>query len=548
MKRVPKPVCPNRGRCLNRLDPELKTLGTKYIRFGRYATRVRAPLVLLILTLLFYLAFLTKTYYWDGVLFSLQIEGVHRGEVPAAALFHPNHLLYSALGYLLYSAAVSCGLTMRAITVLQVFNVLTSAAASYLVYVLSKRLTGSGRIASFSWLLFACGATWWKFSTDADSYILSVLLLLLATLFLFEDSPRLVAVAVCHTLAMLFHELAIFTYVPVIAAIALDRRRSRAARFSVAIAYVAGTGLCVTAVYLLCYAQAAKHGAPPSLLRWITSYAADSGFTHSLQQIVGSYLLTFLRLFVGGKLVFLRDYFSVAICLSLCVCLAAMIWAGHLFRHPDTDAGVRPNRRAIILLWTWLLSYAMFLGSWDPGSAFHKLFVWPPIVLLIAVYVADTPMLRVRRKAFVALAVAVAAWNFGVFIYPHSHASADPVLTLAQRIDRELPKHATVYYRVLDPDDWYLEYFAPGRFWSPVHVQRGLAYMGFTNSPPGPVCFETTALELFGNDPAALAAIDPERRWDLVNSKHNIRLDCLKQPVRELPRRPDYEHRERFPR
>ncbi len=499
------------------------------------------------MTLVFYLAFLTRTYYWDGVLFSLDIESVHRGAVPVATLFHPNHLFYSALGYVLYSAAMSCGLTMRAITVLQVFNALISAAAGYVMYGLAKRLSSSGSIALFSWLLFACGATWWKFSTDADSYILSILLLLLAAMFLFEDPPRLVAAAVCHTLAMLFHELAIFMYLPVIAAIALDRRRSKKARCWIAIAYVAGTSFCVSAAYLFCYAQADRR-AYPSLVKWITSYASDSGFTYSVRQIVGSYFTTYVRLFVGGKLGFLRDYFSVAVCLSLCVCLGAAVWAFYLLRRPDRDTGVQPNRRAAILLWVWLLAYAIFLACWDPGSAFHKLFVWPPIVLLIGIYIADNATLRERRKAFVALAVAVAAWNFGMFIYPHSHASADPVLALAQRVDKELPKHATIYYQVLDPDDWYLEYFAPGRFWSPVHVQGGLGYMGVTNNPAGPVCFETTALDLFASDPAMHDAIDPERRWDLVNSKHHIRLECLKRTLWELPRRPGYERRERFPR
>src|SRR6266516_1004940 len=120
------------------------------------------PLAIFIL----YAAFLTRTYYWDGVLFSLQIEGVHRGELSHAILFHPNHLLYSALGYVLYSAALACGSNARAIT-------------AFLVFVLSKRITNSSMTALFCWLLFAFGATWWKFSTDADSYILSVLFLIL---------------------------------------------------------------------------------------------------------------------------------------------------------------------------------------------------------------------------------------------------------------------------------------------------------------------------------------------------------------------------------
>src|SRR6266516_597846 len=178
------------------------------------------PLAIFIL----YAAFLTRTYYWDGVLFSLQIEGVHRGELSHAILFHPNHLLYSALGYVLYSAALACGSNARAITVLQIFNVAVSVAAGFLVFVLSKRITNSSMTALFCWLLFAFGATWWKFSTDADSYILSVLFLILTIIFVLESSARVIPAALCHTAAMLFHELAVFMYFPVIAAIALDAR------------------------------------------------------------------------------------------------------------------------------------------------------------------------------------------------------------------------------------------------------------------------------------------------------------------------------------
>ena len=106
-----------------------------------------------------------------------------------AILFHPNHLLYSALGYWLYSAALACGFSMRALSVLQIFNTVVSAAAGFVVFVLAKRITSSSSIALFCWLLFAFGATWWKFSTDADSYILSVFFLILTILFVLEIRP-----------------------------------------------------------------------------------------------------------------------------------------------------------------------------------------------------------------------------------------------------------------------------------------------------------------------------------------------------------------------
>ncbi|MBV8895983.1 MAG: hypothetical protein JO051_05715 [Acidobacteriaceae bacterium] len=460
---------------------------------------VRAACILAV-----YLAFLTKTYYWDGVLFSLNIESAAHGQLPVVDLFHPNHLIYTAFGYGIYSAMVRIAPGVRAITVLQVSNVLLSVLAGYALFLLARRITNSDRVAFFSWLLFAAGATWWKFSTDADSYIVSVLLLLLATLSLLNERPRIVLAALCHAAAMLFHELAIFAYVPVLTWIWLDARMRMAAKLSTALTYCAGTGIIVGFVYWLCYQQNA-HGASPTLLSWVTSYSADKGFTHSFSDVFVHYLTSYLKLFAGGKLMLIAQFFSVWVCLALVLCALFVICG--IRRLAASLDHTEVDRRALIFFWVWLGAYAVFLGLWDPGSAFHKLFLWPAIVLLIGVYG------RARIRSLTFFAAALAAWNFAAYIYPHAHASADPVLVLAQKLDRELPKNAVVYYRVLDPDDWYLQYFAPGRSWRQLPIAGGNG---------GPVCLDTTALEAFDG------AIEPNMKWDLVNASHNVRLECLK--------------------
>jgi hypothetical protein len=162
----------------------------------------------------------------------------------------------------------------------------------------------------------------------------------------------------------------------------------------------------------------------------------------------------------------------------------------------------------LMILWTWLVPCAFFLAIWDPGSAFHKLFVWPPIVLLIGAYAAWK-----RAAASIGFVIALAAWNFGAFIYPHAHASADPVLVLAEKINRELPKNATIYYRAFSPDDWYVAYFAPGRTWLKLNATPATS----------PFCLETTAL----------TELAPRRNatqsWQLVTGQHNVRLECFDQ-------------------
>lgn len=79
-----------------------------------------APWLLSLGVLLVYLSFPTRSYYWDGIDFALAIEN-SRGL--SASLIHPHYTLRSAH--------------------------------------LSLVLTA----------LFSFSATWWKYSTDADSYV-----------------------------------------------------------------------------------------------------------------------------------------------------------------------------------------------------------------------------------------------------------------------------------------------------------------------------------------------------------------------------------------
>ncbi|MBV9034806.1 MAG: glycosyltransferase family 39 protein, partial [Acidobacteriaceae bacterium] len=280
-------------------------------------------LILFLGLILIYSAFLTRTYYWDGVLFSLYIEKVSRGELPHSILFHPNHLLYSGFGYLLYSLLLSLGLHFRAITLLQCANVLASAGAAALMFTLAKRLFSLTNLAIFCSSLFAFGATWWKFSTDADSYVLSVLLSLLAVSFVLNERRSLLFAGACHTLAMLFHQLAVFIYAPVLVAILWENRPS-SVRVRHACAYVFGTSGCVALAYRLAYSFAGRDSGH-TFLGWITSFSAQSQMTHSWRQIFIQYPASYLKLLAGGKLSLIRDYLSPLVIAALALSVLAFV-------------------------------------------------------------------------------------------------------------------------------------------------------------------------------------------------------------------------------
>lgn len=472
---------------------------------------------------LLYSFFPTRTHYWDGVLFALNIEGVRRAEIPASVLFHPNHLLYSAFGYVVYKALLTLAFSPRAINVLQAVNIAAAAAGTVILIRLARRLTDSRSITAMCALVFSFGATWWKFSTDANSYIIAILFLLLTLRSIVRAPLRLFSAAVFHVLAMLFHELAVFAYIPVLAAIAFDRQ-PKPRRLWLAWVYLVATASCVGAVYLAAY-SCSDHTTYPNVLSWITSRSTTSQTTHRLQQIFSGYVLSYVKLFAGGKFSLIRDFFSVSEVVAFVLCAACIALAVYLLRRPRPRTMTEPSTNTVRVLWAWFATYAIFFLWWEPASAFYKLFIWPHIVLLIGIYVARSNALRQRAGGLLALAVGLAAWNFGAFMFPHSHAAADPILALAQRIDRELPKSATVYYEAFAPDDWYLAYFAPGRIW----MKLPTGTRAPSEAENGLVCFETTALDkVERNDDLALQ-IDPSRRWDLVNRQHNVRLECLKQ-------------------
>ncbi len=300
--------------------------------------RRRALYLLLAAILLLDLAYLTRSYYWDGVLFSLNIEGVHRGALPFTVLFHPNHLLYSALGYVLYSAVSDVWPSSAGYNRLTDFqcsferlrelsHVFLDEAAHCLIFHChrfvrcsshSARSGGNFRPMRTATFFASCCCF-----SSIDSW--------------FKIQHACVAAAACHTMAMLFHELSVFMYVPVLAVIALDSRRSRTTRFWSSGAYLAGTGSAVAIAYLLCYSQV-DHRVYPNLMAWITSYASDSGFTHSIGQIVGAYLSSYLKLFVGGKLSFIRDYFSIPVCCFSTVLSGRSDLGGRAI-HPDSECG-----------------------------------------------------------------------------------------------------------------------------------------------------------------------------------------------------------------
>jgi len=114
------------------------------------------------------------------------------------SLFHPNHLIYNAFGYLLFRAAHWVGLNIRALQVLQFCNAVFSILAAALLFRILSMLLADGKTRLLFTALFVFSATWWRFSVDADAYIVSVLFLLIcAGELLVKERPNIWVLGLC---------------------------------------------------------------------------------------------------------------------------------------------------------------------------------------------------------------------------------------------------------------------------------------------------------------------------------------------------------------
>src|SRR5262249_37441005 len=137
----------------------------------------RIALLVFAATLLAYALLLTKNYYWDGIFFAQVIEDAPRFN---ATLIHPSHLLDLIFEYAAFRSVRLLGLRPRALTILQVSNCFFAAAAVALFFRVCLDWFKSIYVSLAGAALLAFSATWWRFATDADTYICAVLFLLIA--------------------------------------------------------------------------------------------------------------------------------------------------------------------------------------------------------------------------------------------------------------------------------------------------------------------------------------------------------------------------------
>jgi hypothetical protein len=429
-----------------------------------------------------YLLFPTKSYYWDGITFAQAIEDA---AAPNASLMHPNHLVYSYVGYYFFRLLRAMAANLRAITALQILNSVLSAASAAMLFAILRDTLRSIYLSVCMTLLFAFSATWWKFSTDANAYIPSVLFLLVCFYLVLPDrKPRPLLLGFVFFVALCFHQLAIVAY-PVFAlgiylqdgSLTIKRRAVNASAFS-ATAFV-----LIVVAYVAAFYFATGTFELVKFWRWTTSFSPDAETAFHFWSNLGYSLRGQVRLFFGGRFNLLRGLMNPGVVLLLIVfvgavvaLIAAVLWNLPSLKRRLRGPSLLPGQKTVLLLaLVWAFSYIVFLFFWLPQNTFYRVFYLPALVLLAGVALAALPRMGERRTYVVALFVAaVCLANFLFLIYPFSHVEKYPPLAFAVEMAREWPEGTVVYYAASNSDAQLVRYFNPQTEWRVLTGQPAL--------------------------------------------------------------------------
>lgn len=425
--------------------------------------------------LLVYFSFPTKNYYYDGVDFAHTIETA--GGL-TTSLVHPNHLIYNLVGYLIYRAVRGVGVDTRALEVLRITNSLLSVLCAFVLFRILRDSIRSFYLGCVLVLLFSFSATWWKFSTDADAYIPSVLFILISFyLILPAQKARPVLVALTFSLGMCFHQLAVIFY-PVLAAALYLQRASSTTRGRIwSVFRFSGAAFLLTfTAYYYCFYLVTSTLDFRNFVRWMVSFSPDAGFSFSAWDNLSYTLRGHGRLFFGGRFNLLGGLFNPWIVL-LMVALAAVILMLvfqliHHLQRPDwgrvrARARLLRRQKLALLAILWVSVYLIFLFVWMPQNTFYRMFYLPALILLAGFVLHDDEAARARPRRY-RLALFVAALglsNFLFLVYPYAHVEKFPPLAFALEMKQEWPQATVIYYALPNADNSLFRYFNPQTLW-----------------------------------------------------------------------------------
>ena len=515
--------------------------------FGTEHKSATLTWIVFVAILVIYLSFPTRNYFFDGIDFAHTIESAAR---VGTSLIHPNHLIYNLVGYIFYELLRLIGLDLRAVAALQIMDSILGVLSSYVLFLILRSSLHSVYVSLGLTLLFSFSATWWKFATDADAYIASVLFLLISFYLILPElqaSPerqvrpgigkvRPFLVAFTFSVAMCFHQLAVIFFPVIVLGLLLQTNTlSWKEKVFKVVQFGAMAFILTAGAYYFCFHQVTGAFNPISFLHWTTSFSPDGGFSFDLFSALTYTLRGHARLFFGGRFNLLNGLMNplvVGLMFVLTVTICLLIYAFlKNFRKPtfQNPESVPPDQRRgslVLLSLVWSGVYLVFLFFWMPQHTFYRLFYLPALILLVGLVIAPRSADSRPRKFRLPLIVAVMAIsNFLFLIFPYSHEQKFPPLAFALEMNKTWPPGTVIYYALENSDESLFRYFNPSTVWKKLNATAPTILESELHdiyNKGATAWFEVTAIDRFSATPVGA-------QW-LTNHARTESLRELKDP------------------
>lgn len=401
------------------------------------------------------------------------------------SLVHPNHLIYNLVGYVFYRALQLVGFNLRAVTALQILNSLCSALTVVVLFRILKETLRSIYYAITLTLLFAFSATWWKYSTDANAYIPSILLLLLSFCFaLPRRKPNPILAALIYALSLCLHQMAIvFFPVLVFAIFVQDEALPPKRRMLNCLVFTLVGGGLTLGAYVYAFYSLTGGFHLTNFWLWTLSYAPDDSFGFRPWANIGFTLRGHNRLFFGGR------FNAISGLINPFIVSLMVVWAGlfltlavkvvRSIKNPGwawlRAVGEDPQRRKLALLCAlWSVVYLIVLYFYVAHHTYYRLFYLPALIILLGLMLESYQRVTGSSRKY-RLAIFVALFtitNFLTLIFPYTHVEKYPPLAFALEMNKVWPRHTIIYYGSSNSDNNLAMYFSPGTNWKKLELDH----------------------------------------------------------------------------
>ncbi|MCA0351957.1 MAG: DUF2723 domain-containing protein [Chloroflexi bacterium] len=353
---------------------------------------------------------LTQIHTFDAYSYATAVQAK-----PWRESFHPHHLLYGPLGEIVYWLSQGLGYRGMAFGPLQMLNVLAGASGVIIWWRLLQRLTNQPWLATSGSVLVGGAYAWWYYAVEVEVYTLAGLFLIIATglLIRLAEAPKTLSnwrwLGLAHSAAILFHQTNVLWLVPVLA-VWLSAAWGTTAwqqRWQAFLQYAMVGLLVVGGSYAIVMFGLSGFRTWPQVQQWLFEYANTGlwGTTNAN---------TFANLLNGWQHT-IHGWLGGAVLLAS---LGLIAWRWRLMW--------RQSRMLVVLAATWLITYSLFFGWWEPDNIEFWIACLPPWALLITLSL-HTIKLPQRRWWQPALSLALVGMSLsnGWQIYANGAAAND---------------------------------------------------------------------------------------------------------------------------